>query len=720
MCYIQAPKVSRPMIQGAVDPLRVVAGAPMLRLALPLMLGMVLAMRWSLPLAPALAVLALLSVVAFAVFARRLPFATRGVRGAVSMAWFLVFGICWQELRDPLTQPTHVAVDGVDRLPRVLRVTAVNGISDKVVRADADVLAMLRDGVVHTRTGAVMLTLLRKPGEADPVAGDELMLRSVVLPITRVADPGGFDRGAWAASRGLHHETFAGSGDWRIIGHGWQWTDLFEPTRQRIATWLVESGLSYRERALAKALVLGLRDELDHEQKDAFVKSGTVHILAVSGSHVGFIYAMLLFLLDWWGGGTRARVTRGGLILLALWGYAGLTGACPSVLRATIMFSLFTLASMTERRNEALNSLFAAALVLVLWDPHMLVEVGFLLSFLAVLGIILFYGPLLRLWMPGGRALAYCWSLVVVSLAAQVFTTPLSLYLFQAFPVWFLPANLVVVFVAGMAVWGSVALLAFFRIPLLGGLISFLLSLLLVVVDRVTTFFAELPGAYPAIRVTWWDMLLLYAMVVLLAIWSFWRWRPALGASGIALVMLLLGWGVQARQQQDRVTFTVYDDRKALQVSMVVGRELTVFTPDTSHLPPWLQQKVGRHIRARGVVRQGSIGPDELYGHVASTFGQTYCGGGSWSAPGIKVHFHHGGSEVVVRHAADVLVLHDLAYLGAADLEELAVGPGHVVLAGGLPWKLRRFVQRWCAERNIHCHDVRDQGAFIAERRVGS
>lgn len=706
------------MTSGANAFFSAMARAPLLRLALPFVVGIVAAMCWPLPLWPLAVVLVVLTVATAVIFLRRAVFGRRWVRGVASAAWFMVFGMCWQLIRDPLTKPTHVAVDGTAPVERIIHITAINGVSEKVVRADGRVVASLVAGEMHERTGQVMLTLMRRSDAADPVAGDELAIRSRMEPITRIPDPGGFDRRAWAASRGMYHETFAGTDDWSVIGHAWQWTDLFEPTRQRISDWLKQSGLPLRERALVKALVLGLRDELDHEQKDAFVKSGTVHVLAVSGTHVGFIYAMLVFMFGWWGGSAKARIGRGIIILLALWGYAGLTGACPSVLRATIMFSLFTLAGMTERRNEPLNSLFAAALLLLLWEPHMLIEIGFQLSFLAVLGIILFYGPLLRLWVPGGRFVGYLWSLTAVSLAAQVLTTPLSLYLFKAFPVWFLPANLIVVYVAGIAVYGAVALLVLFRVPYLGPLITFLLSILLMVVDRVTVFFAELPGAYPAIRTTFMDMALLYAIAILLAVRLMWKWRPALRLSLAAIALLLTGWGYRAHQAQDHVSFTVYDDRQALQVAMTVGRELTVLSPTADSLSPWLAQKAERHARSLGVHGRHVIGKAELSGRVGTEQGGTLCGAGRWSAPGLDVHFHHGESGRPEAARSDVLVLHDLRYLSGSDLEMLATDTRQVVLAGGLPWELRSFVQGWCMERKIPCHDVRGQGAFVMDRQV--
>lgn len=695
---------------------RAIARAPLMRIALPFVIGIVLAMCY--PFAKNLLAAALLcSTLGVAlVFRRKVIFGRRWIRGLVSSAWFLVFGLCWQVLRDPLTKPTHVAVDGVAEVERYIRITAINGISENVVRADGSVLASVVNGAAGERTGSIMLTLMRSPGQADPVSGDELLIRSRVEPIERIPDPGGFDRRSWAASRGMYHETFAGTDDWRVVGHAWRWTDLFEPARQHITAWLAASGLGHRESALVKALVLGLRDELDNEQKNAFVKSGTVHVLAVSGTHVGFIYALLVFMFGWWGGGGRARLWRGVVILLALWGYAGLTGACPSVLRATIMFTLFTLAGMSRRRNEALNSLFAAALLLLLWEPHMLIEIGFQLSFLAVLGIILFYQPLLRLWVPGNRFVGYLWSLTAVSLAAQVLTTPLSLYLFKAFPIWFLPANLVVVYVAGIAVYGAVALLVLFRVPYLGPLITYLLTLLLVVVDRVTAFFAGLPGSYPAIRTSFVEMLLLYAVVFLVAAWLMWRWRPALRYALAAVVFLFIGWGYRAHQVADRITFTVYDDRRALQAAMTIGRHMTVLS-DSSGASPWLEQKADRHARALGLRERGMIAQADLFGRGAEE-GPTVCGAGRWSAPGMEVYFHHGQSGKPVALRCQVLVLHDLAYLSEADLEVLAGGVQQVVLAGGLPWNLRAFAQQWCAVRNIPCHDVRERGAFTVEARI--
>jgi competence protein ComEC len=347
----------------------------------------------------------------------------------------------------------------------------------------------------------------------------------------------------------------------------------------------------------------------------------------------------------------------------------------------------------------------------------MLIEIGFQLSFLAVLGIILFYGPLLRLWVPHHKFVGYIWSLIVMSLAAQALTTPLSLYLFKAFPVWFLPANLIVVTAAGVAVYGAVALLVLFRVPYLGGALVFLLTLLLLIVDKVTAFFAALPGAYPAIRASFADMILLYVITFLIAMRLMWGWRSAARWSLVASVLLLLSWGYRAHTAQDRITFTVYDDRRALQAAISVGRALTLLNESDS-LDAWLATKADRHVRVLGLDERSVIGKHELDGGLPVERGGTLCGRGRWSAPDFDVYFHGEKDEIPVGLRADVVVLSGLRYLNEEDLSQLATGTGHVVLAGGLPWKLRAFTQCWCDAHGIHCHDVREKGAFVLEKRV--
>ncbi|MBK6343935.1 MAG: ComEC/Rec2 family competence protein [Flavobacteriales bacterium] len=689
--------------------------APMVRMATPFATGVSLGL--ALEPAPGL----LLPVV----FAASLPalllvlapqsIGTRWQRGAVLSLWYLVFGVAWQSLRDPGRDPmgaqSEVAAEG----PYLVRVDAVNGSSAKAYRADVTLQAGLRRDGWEALRGRVMITLLS--GERLwPDVGDLLFLDASLRPIERVPDPGGFDRRAWARSRGISQELFAPAQQWRIAGHAPHWSDVFLESRQAVSRWLQRTSLGSRERALVNALVLGQRDELDSEQSTAFSRSGTIHVLAVSGMHVGLIYAALSFMLGWWGGKRGSRVARGLLILLALWAYAGITGAAPSVLRASFMFSLFTLAGMGRRRTDHLNSLFAAGLFLLIWDPAMLRHAGFQLSFLAVLGIIVFHGPIAALWSPKPWLLRHAWSLAVVSFSAQLLTAPLAIWMFKAFPVWFLPANLVVVTGVSLAVFGGVALIALHRVPLLGDALVWCMQALLKGVGDITAWFAQLPFAYPAIRIGAFDMLVMYLLISAIAAELIWRWRHARLVSIGCVALLLALAAARSKHRAEEASFVVYDDTRALMAAMVSGREMVIVAGSDSVLQsPYSERRIEKHKGAIGadtVVRSGAL----LIKDRLHRCGTTWMADSRWRSSAFNVLFVSGNhSPPMDGGHCDAVVFHDLEYVGSELVEGYAAA-GHWVLASGISglsrWKLVREAERL----GIPVHVVADQGAFILIR----
>ncbi|MCW5897804.1 MAG: ComEC/Rec2 family competence protein [Flavobacteriales bacterium] len=712
-------------MDGDVDlrgPWRAIIRAPMVRIGLPFIMGVLMAW-WRLPS---------LGMVS-AVFACATPAATlvllfpgerlsRWQRGAVVSFWFLAFGLFWQVARSPGADPLHVERHGDREGPWALQVEAINGASEKVLRADATLIALMRNDTIVPRRGRVMLTLLLPPDGEVPRRGDRLLVDAALTPISRIPDPGGFDRRAWAASRGIAMELFAPSAAWRTVDHNAHWTHLFANTRDRISTWLDGSDMPMRERAVVKALVLGQRDELDGEQRAAFARSGTIHVLAVSGMHVGLIYAILSFLFGWWGKSGKARMWRGLFVLLALWAYAGLTGASPSVMRATVMFSLFTLAGMAAQRTDHLNSLFAAALLLLLYDPALLGVIGFQLSFLAVLGIIVFYKPIERLWSPADRILRGIWSLAVVSIAAQLLTTPLSLHLFQAFPVWFLPANIIVVTAVGLAVNGAVALLLLYKVPVIGPAITWAMTMLLKTVASVTAFFASLPGAYPEVRVGPAAVVLLYILILAVAAWWQWKWRSMRWVAGLACGALLVVWGAQAREARQRASFVVYDERGPVVAAMTQGRELVVHASDPGLLHDgWIARKLERHCRAHGLAIASLVGDGIIWSDGPQQHGPTLAMAGRWRSPAFDVVFvrdDHDPPKAWQGGRLDAVVVDRRRWLDEADLETIATMADRLVLGGELPWRVRDKALRWCTEHGVPVHDVRGQGAFVLTKRL--
>lgn len=227
------------------------------------------------------------------------------------------------------------------------------------------------------------------------------------------------------------------------------------------------------ERAILSALTLGYKEELTKETRQTFASSGTMHVLAVSGLHVGIIFLVYTMLFSF-----LRRKNAGKMLfvigsLLVLWGYALLTGLSPSVMRAATMFSLISIADSLQRNTNIYNSLCFAALTLLIIDPNNLFSAGFQLSFSAVFGIVYLHPHLSSFLQPKIKLFKYFWSLFCVSIAAQLATTPISLYYFGQFPSYFAIANILIVPVAFILIILGGLLLLFSKMKLLATALSF-------------------------------------------------------------------------------------------------------------------------------------------------------------------------------------------------------------------------------------------------------
>lgn len=700
---------------GLHGPWSAVRRAPMVRMAGPFVLGVAVAAGTEPGTSAVLSLLACASLALIGALLLPVDLRTRWRRGAALALWFMAFGAAWQAVRAPQHDAAHALNAALGEGHWLLEVSGINRQDVRSVSAEGALRAVLRGDTVEAAKGKVLLSL-RCPEEQRPLRpGDRLLVTGALQRIARVPDPGGFDRRAWAASRGIALELMAMPSAWSVVGQAWHWSSVFDGPRGRISRWLESSDLNAREGALVKAMVLGERDELDSGRRDAFVRSGTIHVLAVSGMHVGLIYLVLSSLLSGLGKAGWARVARGALVLIGLWCYAGLTGASPSVMRASVMFSLFTVAGMARARTDHLNSLFAAAWLLLLWDPGMIAQASFQLSFLAVLGIILFQRPLERLWAPRSRWVARTWSLAVLSVSAQALTAPVSLLLFKGFPLWFLPANLVVVTAVGFAVYGSVALLLLHAVPVAGAVIGWGLRALIAIIDASTAFFAQLPWAYPTVRIGVWEALGLYALILGLGAWWGWRWRTGWYAAMIACALLLGAWSLRATEGRSRRQLVVYDQPKGFVAGMLVGRDLVVVASADSLLAdPRVVSKLERHQRHAGIARILPAGTD-WQGVTMSEHAVAVMAAGRLRTPGLDVLFASGSMPVPMKDRFDAILLHGSEPFRANALDSLAILGGPLVLTADVPGRTRRQVLAWAASRPVALHDIRGQGAFLLE-----
>ena len=234
--------------------------------------------------------------------------------------------------------------------------------------------------------------------------------------------------------------------------------------QERLYGRLGAAGLSGDELATVGALTLGYKEELDKELKRHFQASGAAHVLAVSGLHTGLIYGLLVWLLTLGGRfrpmheNTVARRAISLVIIGVMWGYAWLTGLTPSVVRAVLMVTLVEIGKMIYRKSLTINTIAAAAVLILIVRPMDLWSVSFQLSFAATTAIVLMVNRLPA--MLTGRIAAYFLGIIVVSVAAQLGTLPITMFYFKQVSTYFLLANLLVLPIATFLVPSGLATIA--------------------------------------------------------------------------------------------------------------------------------------------------------------------------------------------------------------------------------------------------------------------
>ena len=359
-------------------------------------------------------------------------------------------------------------------------------------------------------TGKVLLYFSKKTFDVPYTYGDELIIKGRFQNVQAPSNPGEFDYQKFLSFRNIGHQHYLNKDGVLYIAHS-------PPSRIisaaiKVREWsenkLKAVVKGEREQALACALVLGIVDGLDNEMLDAYAATGTMHVLAVSGLHVGILYWILLLVLRplkkyKWG---KWIITI--LSLFVLWGYACVTGLSPSVLRAVVMFSFMAVAYPLNFRTNIYNTLAASAVCILLINPYLLMSVGFQLSYLAVLGIVYFYPFLYGLIEPANKFWDEIWKISCVSIAAQLATLALGLFYFHQFPNYFLLSNLVVVPLSFVILVSGLTILAFsFIHPLiyfLGYLLTYMIKLLNYMIFAVEAFpFSLIEGIYITATQCW-------------------------------------------------------------------------------------------------------------------------------------------------------------------------------------------------------------------------
>ncbi len=275
--------------------------------------------------------------------------------------------------------------------------------------------------------------------------GDRLMVRCTPGEISNLGNPSEFDYRFYMENHGFRYSSFTDPEDISIIEKPEHRKLVYSSLliRERIIKMYEERGIGKDRLPLVAAMTLGRKSSLEKEQKENFIKAGVMHIMAVSGLHaviLSFFVLNALFFLR-----RRFNILRILIALVILWVFAFVTGLTPSVLRAVIMFTFLQAGTLLKRKVNSINSVLASAFVLMLARPSVIFDAGFLLSYSAVIFIICFYQDLSNALKIKNRISRALWQSATVTTVAQAGTLPLTISLFNRFPLIFLFTNIIIV-----------------------------------------------------------------------------------------------------------------------------------------------------------------------------------------------------------------------------------------------------------------------------------
>lgn len=384
-------------------------------------------------------------------------------------------------------------------------------------------LGKITDSLTAPLQGNAIIYFSKCEKAENLAPGSYIIFKGKPQQISNRGNPFEFNYKSWAANNHIYYGLFVKGDDWFVKQNSAVFSLQFElkKIRRKLLNYYKRSGITHNELSVFSALTLGDKTMLNGDLKEGYAAAGLMHILAVSGLHVGIIYLVIRLLCRSLLRSRYGKVLRFVILILVLWGYATLTGLSPSVTRAATMFSVFAMGDLLGRKYAIYNSIGLAAFILLFYDPFLIYNVGFQMSFLAVIGIVVFY-PLIYKWIyVPNKWLDKIWQLIAVSIAAQLITAPLGLYYFHQFPVLFLLSNLLMIPLATVLMYLFVAMMVTIPFPVISSKIGWCISHLTQLMNDFTGWVKDFKWAtYQSGSFDILQVVMLYGLIGFITYWG--------------------------------------------------------------------------------------------------------------------------------------------------------------------------------------------------------
>lgn len=573
-------------------------------------------------------------------------------------------------------------------------------------KAIATVKAVARNSEFTAITGDAIIYFQKEVDVSPLDYGSEILFSTPFQEVKNAGNPGGFDYKRYCLFQGITHQVFLKKNRFIVLREREQSLParILFATRKKVLSILRTNIPGEKERGLAEALLIGYKDDLDKNLVQSYTNTGVVHIIAISGLHLGLIYGLLVQLLKPFRRKKFSRWLNPLVIISGLWLFSLLAGAQPSVLRSALMFSCIVLASSLSRKTSIYNTLAFSAFALLCINPFWLWDVGFQLSYVAVLSIVIFTKPIYNVFFIKNKILDLIWKLNAVSIAAQLLTTPFSLYHFHQFPNLFLLTNFVAVPLSSLIVLGEILICAVSFVPFVALPVGKIISWLIWIMNAYIQKIESLPGSL------WGGMQISVAQSVLLIIvvagFGYWLLEKQKSGAIVAVIGLFLFVGLRSSsfyRAYRQKKLIIYSIPRHQAIDIINGRDY-FFVGDSD-------------ILSNDFIMNFTLNPSRVLHrtqpvqHLSNLVAfKNFMQYGSNKILLIDKTFAFGNVDSKI--PIDIVVVSKSPRLHISSLAR-AFNIGQVVFDGSVPARKLKYWIKECDSLSIPYHDVNTKGAFV-------
>ena len=631
------------------------------------------------------------------------------VSGFFFMSLFVLLGMWLTERNTQILSPDHFGHYLDSSSHALVRITDPPVEKARSFKIEVDVERLVQGDSQISVMGKALLYLPKGEDVKRLKYGDMLLVANRFREINPPMNPGQFNYKRYLSFHNIYHQAYVPEEQWSPVGVNtgkWLWKNVLG-IREYLLSFIGTEFAGSREKGVASALLLGYRDLLDDETIRAYSSTGAMHVLAVSGLHVGIIFFVLNWMLGFLNHTTRLRqFVKFPILLIGIWFYASLTGLSPSVQRAAVMFSFIVAGQAMNRTGNIFSSICGSALFLLAIDPFLITEIGFLLSYSAVIGIVIIQPRLYRTLYVRNRLLDWAWQLSCVSIAAQIATFPVGLLYFHQFPTFFLFSNLVVIPAAAIILYVGVTMFVLSPFALVGSFLANALESVIWLLNEIIAFIDRLPASLiTGIYISRVETLLLYGMIIGTMAFLIMRRTVALRLALMLGALMTISIIVRRSEAATHDLFVVYHVQNHSAMNMISGRHATI-TADSLILydPNKMLFNIEHHLWELGIRRQVRNSTEDMTDRLHGFAGRSV----------LVLDRRLPLSEPATPLHVNYVVVSNAPYLNMDNLRKFFRFDKIIFDSSNPPWLTSKWREQ-CESLGIASHDINNQGAFIAK-----